>query len=184
MLSPDFFHPLPMEPIPALAALRAVVLERTTKRMPKWQFRVADDITIQIQPKSSIKKLRRYGCPGGFECEAVEDPGDYLGTRKMNFYVFQSGRHLELGSDAHRVSRNDPEAEQHRYAVERRDRMIRFLPRVFATLRPEMMLSGGCLVCGRKLTDPISQARWIGPECNESAAALNPFLIRLREAAE
>jgi len=37
---------------------------------------------------------------------------------------------------------------------------------------------------GKKLTDPISQARWIGPECNESASALNPFLIRLPEAAE
>src|SRR3954452_13662400 len=183
MLPSDFFAAVPMAGIPALAALRNVVLERTTKRMPKWQFRIADDVTIQIQPKPVIKKLRgSHGDCGGFECEAVQDPGDYLGTRSMKFFMFldpDGGWHFKMTRIGYRHA--DPEEEREPDGVGRRDRMIGLLPKVFQTLRPGMMLRAGCLVCGKTLTDPISQARWIGPECNDSAGALNPFLIRLQE---
>ena len=35
----------------------------------------------------------------------------------------------------------------------------------FHTLEPHMFLRPHCLVCGKLLTDPISQARLVGPEC-------------------
>ena len=45
-----------------------------------------------------------------------------------------------------------------------RDRLIETLPVAFDKLQPEMMLKPACLFCGRPLTDPVSMARWIGPE--------------------
>ena len=52
----------------------------------------------------------------------------------------------------------------------------------FDSLRAEMMLSPACLVCGKGLTDPVSIARWIGPEC-AGTASLDIRMVRLREAA-
>ncbi len=40
----------------------------------------------------------------------------------------------------------------------------------FDQFTPELMLRPACLICGKALTDPASMARWIGPECAESAS--------------
>jgi hypothetical protein len=40
----------------------------------------------------------------------------------------------------------------------------------FTSLRPGALLGSACICCGRPLTDPISQARFIGPECYGSAS--------------
>src|SRR3954454_20109111 len=40
----------------------------------------------------------------------------------------------------------------------------------FTSLRPGALLGTACICCGRPLTDPISQARFIGPECYGSAS--------------
>jgi Family of unknown function (DUF6011) len=40
----------------------------------------------------------------------------------------------------------------------------------FERLNPAKMFSGQCLGCGRALTDPVSQARLIGPECAADAS--------------
>src|SRR5215471_16630822 len=41
-------------PIPFLAALREEVLKHSLKRMPKWKFRFAPDIVVQLQPKPTV----------------------------------------------------------------------------------------------------------------------------------
>ena len=38
-------------PITFLAELREEVLKHSLKRMPKWKFRFAPDIVVQLQPK-------------------------------------------------------------------------------------------------------------------------------------
>ena len=62
-----------------------------------------------------------------------------------------------------------------------RDRLIETLPTAFDKLRPEMMVQHACLFCGKRLTDPVSMARWIGPECAGTAAAITPFVVNLSE---
>src|SRR5215203_3827376 len=47
--SPSWDH---IEPIPFLIDLRNAVLERSLKRSPKWRFRLASDLIIELQPKA------------------------------------------------------------------------------------------------------------------------------------
>jgi hypothetical protein len=52
-----------------------------------------------------------------------------------------------------------------------RSRAAAFEAGFFERLDPAKMFSGQCLCCGRPLTDPVSQARLIGPECAGDASA-------------
>ena len=51
-------------------------------------------------------------------------------------------------------------------------------PDNFASLHPDLMLSSHCLCCGNALTDPVSMARWIGPECWGSASTNLPRIFK------
>jgi hypothetical protein len=60
-----------------------------------------------------------------------------------------------------------------------RQRVVAALhPDHFAALRPELMLTAHCLACGKALTDPVSMARWIGPECWGSASTNLPRIFK------
>jgi hypothetical protein len=63
-----------------------------------------------------------------------------------------------------------------------RDRVIDLMPDAFAGLHPEMMLKPSCLMCGKALTDPVSMARWIGPECAGTSSAVVPYTFILEDA--
>ena len=63
-----------------------------------------------------------------------------------------------------------------------RDRFLATLPIALAELRPSAMLKPACLMCSKMLTDPVSMARWIGPECFGSASSVMPFMVQLSEA--
>jgi len=189
----DFFSPMPMEPMPTLAALRDAVLMRSDKRMPKWKFRLASDIVTQIQPKpATCTRHNRAGLPW-FDCSAVirddaraamlQDrphdswqilfklsirPGDWLVPPRFpetwNFQATGIGFHRDF-----------PEED----AVAVRERLLAILPMALAELRPGMMLKPACLMCSKVLTDPVSMARWIGPECYGSASSVIPFMMEL-----
>jgi hypothetical protein len=46
----EFWDPIPIVEIPtSLAKLRDLVPDRSAKRAPKWSFRLAPDLVIQIQ---------------------------------------------------------------------------------------------------------------------------------------
>jgi hypothetical protein len=53
----DVFAPHPHPSIPTLATLREIVLEQNRKRRPKWRFRLAPDLIVQLQPAN--KQARR-----------------------------------------------------------------------------------------------------------------------------
>src|SRR5262249_2302410 len=57
-------------------------------------------------------------------------------------------------------------------------------PDNFASLRPDLMLSPACLCCGKGLTDPVSMARWIGPECAGSTSTNLPGIFNAMPAQE
>jgi hypothetical protein len=156
---------------------------RRRPAMPKWKFLTPNGIVISLQPK--IKPFEGFQGMAELQDEfrfgfriiidnCAHDPDDdemtyrYWGFLPWSIDVQGSSLSSSLGHDL---------------ACSIRDWTINILEGEFASLRPEMMLQPSCLLCGHKLTDPISQARWIGPECNDSAAALNPFIIKLTEAA-
>ena len=58
----------------------------------------------------------------------------------------------------------------------RQDLIDAFQAGRFEVLRPE-------LVCGKGLTDPVSQAHRIGPECAGTSSEQLPFVLRLTEQA-
>jgi hypothetical protein len=66
--------------------------------------------------------------------------------------------------------------------LELRQRLVEELrPGRFA-LTADSMLSPSCLCCGKALTDPVSQARWIGPECWGSASTNLPRIFKATQA--
>jgi hypothetical protein len=44
-------------------------------------------------------------------------------------------------------------------------------------------LGSNCLICGKGLTDPVSQARRIGPECAGTSSEQLPFVLDFAEQA-
>ncbi len=167
---------IPIQKIPSLDTLRSIVLERNPKRLPKWKFLSSDNIVIALQTKlkpfdgfqglAELEGEFRFGFRIIFD-NCANDPDD----DEMTY------RYWGLLPWSLRVKGS----LDHDLACSIRDCVIGVLENEFATLRPEMMLQPSCLLCGHKLTDPVSQARWIGPECNGSAAALNPFIVKLTE---
>ena len=185
MKMPELWELQQVEPIPLLAKLRENVLRQNDgKRCPKWAFRLAGDLAVQLQPRPTLLAIR----PGSpqraleFLGLAHHEVGDDLPQN-----VFKSvGKDLEIrGAAWCRIAfalfANAGEdkwtfkATSARWARSLlaprdmlfgcRERVIQTLPCRLATLRPELMLSRSCLVCGKTLTDPASIARWIGPEC-------------------
>jgi hypothetical protein len=60
-----------LNPIPKLIELRDQVLESSTKRMPKWKFRLAPNLVAQIQPK--VTRPGYYPTQAAvYDCIAVE----------------------------------------------------------------------------------------------------------------
>jgi hypothetical protein len=171
----DFWEPVPITPIAALAALRKAVVERTRKRMPTWKFRLSPAIVAEIKPKVILPK---FGVPG-FEGSAVMHDDEGFNW-KMTFRLLM-GDEWRFKPWNVRCRASSPK-EVYVFCI--RDRLIAILPTALATLRPEIMLQPACLLCGRQLTDPISQARWIGPECNGSASAINPFILNLSKSED
>jgi hypothetical protein len=49
----------------------------------------------------------------------------------------------------------------------------------FERLQATSLLGHWCLICGKPLTDPVPQGRFIGPECYSSASANLPWIAVL-----
>jgi hypothetical protein len=186
MLPSDFFYPLPIEPMPALAALRDAVLQRSDKRMPKWSFRIAPDIVTQIQPKPAKRTRKNWDALPWFDCRAVVHPeasAVMLRDRPRDSWWidFRLSIHAQTwnfratGIGFHRDCPNED-------AILVRNRFFATLPIALAELRPSAMLKPACLMCSKPLTDPVSMARWIGPECFGSASSVIPFVVQLSQA--
>jgi hypothetical protein len=185
-LPTSFWDAQEIPPIALLHELGDFVLEHSEKRLPKWKFKLADDLAVQIQPQLT----RRYALL--FECSALQLDGvsaKFFTDSKL----LPGRRYLEIGFKIFADLSGDTawffkptligpsSAEDER--IESRRRVVEVLhPDNFATLRPDMMLKASCLCCGRPLTDPVSQSRWIGSECFGSASNNLPHLFKAMAA--
>jgi hypothetical protein len=177
-----------------MAALRDAVLARSDKRMPKWKFQLASDIVTQIQPRPATRtRENRDGLPW-FDCFAViRDNADASVLKDPPLTSWRLEFKLTIRSDrmgrfpttwnfeARKLGYHTGCAQEDRCAVALlvRERLIAILPVALAELRPSVMLQPFCLMCSKRLTDPVSMARWIGPECFGSSANIMPFVVEL-----
>jgi hypothetical protein len=185
-----------MAPMPILTALRDAVFVRSAKRMPKRKFRVASDVVVQILPRPDSELIRgsAFDCRA-MVCDCADDsvltgkdrpPASWkLDLRLMGWFLLKdlspTESSISTGQDwtlrPYRVGFSNGEPHNDIFAV--RDRLIRVMPVAFERSRPEITLKPACLFCGKRLTDPVSMARWIGPECAGTAAATTPFTVNL-----
>ena len=178
-LNSNFWFPTAITPVPALAHLRAMVLARSEKRSPKWKFRLASNLVVQIQPKLTTSLLR-------FECLALQCCGanlELLATPLNKMEADYCRIHFELRADVPDEWRFKPTSCQRKRGTDGavywqlRDHLVSAFNTRFDQLRPELMLGSQCLICGKGLTDPVSMARFIGPECAGTAAEGLPFIL-------
>ena len=165
-----------IDPIPFLAKLRDIVVERNPKRCPKWRFRIAPELVVQIQPRPT----EHYAGARWFlfTCTALQGPeiteGQFgknyvsakTGQTRVSFYILSSedGTQWECAHILAQV--HDRWARPAPAGVG--PELIHRVLAPFAHLEKldtAMMFKSRCLICHKALTDPVSRARWVGPEC-------------------
>jgi hypothetical protein len=181
-------------PIPFLAELREEVLKHSLKRMPKWKFRFAPDIVVQLQPKPAVL-LSADATTRGYKPKYQHFVGDAVmmegatgeALKQLPRRPCPSWWHIKF-----EIYAREPDADWFLHRTGGRWQLVggragveQLMERIVATLRggyftvsmPPQMLSHHCMICGKGLTDPASMARWIGPECAGTSTLQVPFLI-------
>ncbi|MGO4506028.1 hypothetical protein AB4Z51_03340 [Bradyrhizobium sp. 2TAF36] len=182
-------------PIPKLAELREAVLAHSEKRKPKWGFRLAADIVMELQAQpcsllSATAKARGYQqAVVKFEGKAVMTAGASAadlkkhkrGAREQKFSLLQfEGEpdwRLTLGS------RTWPAGSGADSVAPLSAAIVASLQGdgIFTKLTPERMLKPACMICGKGLSDVASMARWVGPECAATSSIRVFFVPRVPE---
>jgi hypothetical protein len=177
-----FSGPHPLVPIESLGELRQVVLALSTTRCPKWRFRFGDDCVVQLQPRPKDILFKGIVLQGAYLPSTVFRHPPLEGMVRVKFSISEGGLPLQWW-----VKPEHPRGRQRWHMEVPKALLARTLlelPRL-ARLTPALMLEAACLNCGKKLTDPVSQARWLGPECAHTSAldAVRVWRIPAEEAA-
>jgi hypothetical protein len=186
-LPSEFWARTRVSRIPALDTLRNTIIQSRPPRlreegkkfrwpsMPKWHFRLPSGVIVHLQPK-----INPFN---GFEGTAeilIDEVGIFYLTFRIIInnegeWFFKPWAHRSPYENCFWMEPKDYAAQ----ATAIRERVMAEIGNGFAKLNVGMMLSPACLLCGRALTDPVSQARWVGPECWGSASAIMPFIVSL-----
>jgi hypothetical protein len=181
-------------PISFLAELRAEVLKHSDSRMPKWKFRVAPNLIMELQPSARLvaggTKLQIFK---GFVLATEGASAAMLKSLdicrnsgapwwRAKFYInttIEPGQPWEICCRGGSWKGN---AGEEGYEVLQRDIVEIFRGGFFDRLTAGAMLKPHCLICGKALTDPASMARFIGPECAGTSSLRVPWLIEKKAA--
>jgi hypothetical protein len=158
MREPVFFSS-----IAALQELREEVLAINRKRRPRWRFRQESSMVLQLQPQADERNPRRLFSGMALQGEGIEridfKNNNHAGKGLASIYLHidvKDGR-LEMVHGGH--------------SMRSMEEISAFKARVVALLQALEHFNVGllfqpyCLVCDKQLTDLISMARGIGPEC-------------------
>ena len=184
-------------PITFLRDLREECLQHSEKRMPKWKFRLAPDLVLQLQPKPTyLPTLRQIengtriklvqfdgiavqvatGTATAAMLEKLPSNSSVASWWRRRFEIFahdEAEWQFRLQSwICCRGGRNEIPTFDARLTAALTDGAF------FTNLTPEALLGHHCLICGKGLTDPASMARWIGPECAGTSSLTVPFIIK------
>jgi hypothetical protein len=198
------FETAKIVPQPTLAQLRDYVISHSEKRSPKWKWQIAPDLLMQLQPKLAAPPtvIRFEGVAissadveldlllkpwkevdhndalrMNFELRAIDPAAWTLHPRSYNWKLetWVSGRR-------HRPGKWNNEVNQLNH--EFRLRLVRALGHDWydRQFEPPPKMAAHCMICGKALTDPVSMARWIGPECFGSASTNLPNVFKAEPA--
>jgi hypothetical protein len=187
--------PFEVETIPSislLAELREEVLNHSLNRMPKWKFRLAPDLIMQLQPKPTVlpstaalargfkPRLHRFegtaimseNVTGDAFKRLPRPPCPPWWQIKFELYAHQPDTDWIFGRSSGYWQRG---ADITGVPTLVRRIVTAFRTGLFGAGMPAQMLSHNCVICGKGLTDPASMARWIGPECAGTSTLRVPF---------
>jgi hypothetical protein len=181
----NLWSPQPIAPQPALAALRAFVLSRSEKRSPKWKFRIAANLVTEIQAKLLATGVERFTCCALMTANATAKMlADHKAiSRGTEYYRLNYEIRAETPNEwflkVTNTSRSHG-APENGY-VRLHDRLVTMMQTsCFGEANSlTKLLTAHCICCGKGLTDPVSMARTIGPECYGSASVNLPFTFKL-----
>lgn len=180
----------PLPPSPVLETLAGAVLEHSTKRSPIWKFRLAPDLILSIQPKVGVEyspglprikenllAVRWFYCRA-VEGEGVDVPAFLKKQPEHRLFKFQITAEWQVRRRGMWNKRGAPRSDYVSFITMQERIEAAFAAGFFDRLNPERMLGRNCIICGKGLTDPVSMARLIGPECFGSASADLPWITR------
>jgi Family of unknown function (DUF6011) len=182
-LPQSFWSGQSVPPIPLLRQFDTWVIEHNEKRLRKWKFQFAPDLAVQIHPQLTRAYDLLFKCTAlqleGVTAKFFTEPKQLHGRHywSISFKLFaerNAPAWVFKPSSAHR-----PHGCPASDLVKLEQRIVEALhPDRFANLLPDRMLAPHCMCCGKALTDPVSMARWIGPECWGSASANLPQIFK------
>jgi hypothetical protein len=180
----QFYHHAVVKPVATLASLRDTVLSINEKRCPKWRFRLTPEVVLHLQPRPNTP--RHYPL---FEGIVIQGPGitrDHFedlrrcrreGLTYIELKIEDGARIRQRYEDGLLVPINEPAPGQwtvwpatsfftgeYSGVLALKELTLAMLPQL-ETLHDALMFYPACMLCGKRLTDPVSLARWIGPEC-------------------
>ena len=187
----DFWNPMSIKPIASLAQLRELVIQHNEKRMPKWKFRLASDLAVQIQPQVTAK-FREFECRA-IESQEVDESSFAAGAKRITDQTnFKFDVYSDIPKDWRLLKYTGLIPGQWAFKpaglgwardgkpnYDLPSRLVRlFNDGRFDNLNPSTLLSPHCIICGKGLTEPASMARGIGPECWGSGSLSVPWLYK------
>jgi hypothetical protein len=194
--------PVTFAPIPVLRDVRAFCLAHSETRCPIWRFKITKNLVLSIQPRPAHLPTEAEAAFGvraqvvRFECIAVTvETGEATAAMlTAKLYEFEPKilwrrrefEIIEYAGDSERWYLSLRGASHARRTaidgVFKLDKRIAgiFAGRFFKNLSPGDMLGCQCWICGHPLTDPVSMARGIGPECAGSSSIVTPFTIAMK----
>ena len=165
----QLWQPITLDPVDTLASLRETVLKINPKRRPKWRFRIAPDVVMQLQPSPEINK---YGWRSKQLFDGLALQGE--GITKDHFQSSKGRDRTVMLDMFFTIVAADVSGwaiNLNRAYLQDIDRQLALKAQIVSgigrtgDLDASMMFQPACLACGKALTDPVSRARWIGPEC-------------------
>jgi hypothetical protein len=140
---------------------------------------MAEDLTLRIQPRLMTGPDGHAFVGAAFQGLGITrarlgSPTERHGVfGQFGFGIFVSGSAWTLRPTGLGLPRETTDVPGFVAALRARTLAVLRSNR-FAVLTPEMVPEPHCVICGKVLTDPVSIARWIGPESFGSATIVVP----------
>jgi Family of unknown function (DUF6011) len=183
LLPAEFWYPISLPPIALLRELGEFVINKNERRQPKWKFRFGPDIAVQLQPKVTQQYAILFNgmavrC-AGVTVEAFKQPKTLQGKTHVQIGFRLSSKRSDPGVWEFKPGSVDRYDVPWSVAMELRASVIEGLRKLDSVgLTAAAMLSPSCMICGKALSDPISTARSIGPECFGSSSNNLPRVFK------
>ena len=181
-----FFRTEPIPPPGQFVAVRDWLLSLDRKRWPTWRLRLAADLVCEMKPLTREEEelaFRIRAVRPAFRGRALCTEGAGIADLKQSplskpfwevrFTVQRAAAQWQWKAGG---TVRGPAAAEERFGEVRARALEAFQRRRFHAMPLELLLQPACLACGKKLTDPVSMSRLIGPECAHTASQAGVIL--------